>query len=98
MRKKTGGRIKGTPNLVTGKIKDRIAGIIEETLDTIDIASFSKSERIKLLQVLLQYNIPKLQAQSIEMHDQLEPLNIQVEIIDRLDKYKDRDLDKAITG
>ena len=26
------------------------------------------------------------------------PRNFQIEIIDRLDKYKDRDLDKAITG
>jgi len=38
--------------------------------------------------------IPRLK--QVENVDEEMPTNFQIEIIDRLDKYKDRDLDKAI--
>jgi len=45
------------------------------------------------LKIGLTYVVPKLK-HSEEVRE--EPRNFQIEIIDRLDKYKDRDLDKAI--
>jgi hypothetical protein len=56
----------------------------------------NKAERLKLIQIGIQYVIPRLK-QVEEITDEM-PTNFQIEIIDRLDKYKDRDLDKAITG
>ena len=44
----------------------------------------------------IQYVIPRLK-QVDNVEDEM-PTNFQIEIIDRLGKYKDRDLDKAITG
>tara|TARA_B110000093_G_scaffold70295_1_gene76290 strand:+ start:1828 stop:1974 length:147 start_codon:yes stop_codon:yes gene_type:complete len=41
----------------------------------------------------LTYVVPKLK-HTEEVRE--EPRNFQIEIIDRLDKHKDRDLDKAI--
>ena len=55
----------------------------------------NKAERLKLIQIGIQYVIPRLK-QVEEITDEM-PTNFQIEIIDRLDKYKDRDLDKAIT-
>ena len=60
MRQKTGGRTKGTPNKITAKIKEYTSKILAETLESLDINNLTDSEKIKLLQVLLQYSIPKL--------------------------------------
>ena len=56
---KTGGRQQGTPNKISAKIKDRLGDIIEQTLDSIDINEFSGMEKIKLLQALCHYVLPK---------------------------------------
>ena len=56
---KTGGRHLGTPNKISARIKDRIGDIIELTLENIDINEFNKVEKIKLLQVLCHYVLPK---------------------------------------
>ncbi|MDA8589269.1 hypothetical protein N9L00_03535 [Flavobacteriaceae bacterium] len=56
---KTGGRQQGTPNKVSARIKDRLGDIIELTLDSIDVNEFSEVEKIKLLQALCHYVIPK---------------------------------------
>ena len=50
----------------------------------------------KLIQIGLTYVIPRLK--QVENVEEEMPRNFQIEIIDRLGKYKDRDLDKAITG
>ena len=47
-------------------------------------------------QIGIQYVIPRLK-QVEEINDEM-PTNFQIEIIDRLDKYKDRNLDKTITS
>ena len=60
MRQKTGGRTKGTPNKITAKIKEYTSEILAETLESLDINNLTDSEKIKLVQVLLQYSIPKL--------------------------------------
>ena len=89
------GRIKGKPNKITSIIKDKLVDILSEAIDSIDIKEMNKAERLKLIQIGIQYVIPRLK-QVEEITDEM-PTNFQIEIIDRLDKYKDRDLDKAIT-
>jgi len=89
-------RPKGSPNKLTSIIKDRLADILSEAIDSLDIKEMNKAERLKLIQIGIQYVIPRLK-QVEEVTDEM-PTNFQIEIIDRLGKYKDRDLDKAITG
>ena len=60
--KKFGGRAKGTPNKLTTEMRDKISVLVSGTMDSIDISTFTKMEKIKLLQVLCQYIIPKLQS------------------------------------
>ncbi len=60
--KKYGGRQKGTPNKLTTEMRDKISVLVSGTMDSIDISTFTKMEKIKLLQVLCQYIIPKLQS------------------------------------
>ena len=89
-------RPKGSPNKITSIIKDKLADILSEAIDSLDIKEMNKAERLKLIQIGIQYVIPRLK-QVEEITDEM-PTNFQIEIIDRLGKYKDRDLDKAITG
>ena len=88
-------RPKGSPNKLTSIIKDRLVDILSEAIESLDIKEMNKAERLKLIQIGIQYVIPRLK-QVEEITDEM-PTNFQIEIIDRLGKYKDRDLDKAIS-
>ena len=86
------GRQKGTPNKLTSEIKDKLSTIINEAIDSIDLENMSKAEKLKLIQLGLPYVMTKPQQEEPQQEEQ----KFQIEIIDRLDKYKDGDLDKAI--
>ena len=87
-------RPKGSPNKLTSIIKDRLVDILSEAIESLDIKEMNKAERLKLIQIGIQYVIPRLK--QVENVEEEMPTNFQIEIIDRLGKYKDRDLDKAI--
>ena len=89
-------RPKGSLNKITSIIKDRLADILSEAIDSIDIKEMNKAERLKLIQIGIQYVIPRLK--QVEEITEETPRKFEIEIIDRLDKYKNRDLDKAITS
>ena len=88
------GRISGKPNKLTAKVKDRLATIIDEAMDSIDIEKLTIAERLKLIQIGLQYVIPRLK--QVENVEEDIPRNFQIEIIDRLSKKTDKELDEAI--
>ena len=80
---KTGGRQQGTPNKISAKIKDRLGDIIEQTLDSIEINEFSRIEKIKLLQALCHYVIPK---QKQVYNDIVEDVPLFIEVPERMNK------------
>ena len=88
------GRKKGIPNKITAKVKDRLATIIDEAMDSIDVEKLNIAERIKLIQIGLQYVIPRLK--QVEDVSENMPNEFQIEIIDSLSKYSNDELDKAI--
>ena len=90
------GRISGKPNKLTAKVKDRLATIIDEAMDSIDVEKLTVAERLKLIQIGLQYVIPRLK--QVENVEEDIPRNFQIEIIDRLSKKTDKELDEAIRG
>ena len=87
-------RPKGSLNKITSIIKDRLADVLSEAIDSIDIKEMNKAERLKLIQIGIQYVIPRLK-QVEEIAEEM-PRKFEIEIIDRLDKYNDRNLDKTI--
>ena len=87
-------RPKGSPNKITSEIKERLSQVIMDAMATIDIDSMTLNERLKLIQIGLTYVIPRLK-QVEEITDEM-PTNFQIEIIDSLSKYSDKELDKAI--
>ena len=88
------GRISGKPNKLTAKVKDRLATIIDEAMDSIDVEKLTIAERLKLIQIGLQYVIPRLK--QVEEITEEEPRSFQIEIIDSLSKYSNDEIDKAI--
>ena len=73
MKKKTGGRKKGTPNKVTSQVKEKLSLVVNKTIESIDISDMSTSEKIKLIQIGFQYLLPKLQ-HTIESNNEDLPL------------------------
>ena len=86
----------GVPNKITSVIKERLAIILNEAMDSIDVEKLTLAERLKLIQIGLTYVIPRLK-QVEDVSDEM-PTNFQIEIIDRLSKKTDKELDEAIKG
>ena len=87
-------RPKGSPNKITAEIKERLSQVLMYAMSTIDIDSMTQNEKLKLIQIGLTYVIPRLK-QVEEITDEM-PTNFQIEIIDSLSRYSDKELDKAI--
>ena len=88
--KKFGGRQKGTPNKLTSRIKEEIGDIVNHTLMSIDIANLKPIEKIKLLQVLCQYIIPRLTTQHLDIEKHEAPTEVQITIVDTDGNVKEK--------
>ena len=55
-------RPKGTPNKITSEIRDKISVLISGTIDSIDVSTLTHFQKVKLLNALVQYVVPKLQS------------------------------------
>ena len=56
------GRIAGVPNKVTTEVKEKLENLIDGLVDSIDIEILDYNQKIKMLQISLQYCLPRLQA------------------------------------
>ena len=89
---KFGGRTKGTPNKLTSKIKEKLSCIISEAIDSLDLETMTKSERLKLIQLGLPYIVTKPQIEEPQQEEQ----KFQIEVITSRSQLSDKELDKAI--
>ena len=89
------GRPAGSPNKLTKEIKEKLSYVVKDALDSLDVKTMSKVERLKLIQIGVQYIVPRLR-QIEEVTDE-PPRSFQIEVIDSLSKYSDKELDKAIS-
>ena len=87
-------RPKGSPNKITAEIKERLSQVIMDAMSSIDIDSMTQNEKLKLIQIGLQYVIPRLK--QVENIEEEEPRKFEIEIIDSLSKYSNDEIDKAI--
>ena len=63
------GRPKGTPNKITADLRMKINAIVEKQIDSIeqDLLSLEPMQRLQIVEKLISYCVPKLQAQSFEI-------------------------------
>ena len=76
------GRTAGTPNKVTAEVRGKLENLIEGIISDIDLTGLTTSEKIKLLQISLQYTLPRLQAMMIK-EDKDEDVPLFIDIIER---------------
>ena len=57
--KKYGGRTKGTPNKISSQVKSKLQLLIDKTIDELSTANLSVSHKLKLLELALNYTLPK---------------------------------------
>ena len=87
-------RPKGSPNKLTSEIKEKLSKVVMDAMSTIDIDSMTQNEKLKLIQIGLTYVVPKLKYTDSSTDE--VPTNFQIEIIDSLSKYSDKEIDEAI--
>ena len=87
-------RPKGSVNKITSEIKEKIADLVSKVFETLDPNTMTQQEKLKFIQIGLQYVAPRLR--SIEQKELVEEQTFIIEIIDKLEKYDDTELDNAI--
>jgi hypothetical protein len=80
------GRTSGTPNKITGEVRGKLENLIDSLVDSIEIQDLNTSQRIKMLQIALQYTLPRLQAMVVKDHSSDQPLfmeDIEINVVTR---------------
>ena len=89
------GRPKGSPNKLTKDIKEKLSYIVKDALDSLDVKTMTKAEKLKLIQVGVQYIVPRLR-QIEEVTDE-PPRQFQIEVIESRSQLSEKELDKVLT-
>lgn len=83
-KKKTGGRVKGTPNKTTSLSKRIIADLLSTYYDTgqmtEDFVALEPRDRLTIAEKLIQYVMPKMQATSIDLSDEAKTITIEAKL------------------
>ena len=64
------GRIAGVPNKITSEVKEKLQLLIDELIESLEINKLDTNQRIKMLQIALQYTLPRLK--SMVIRDEVE--------------------------
>ena len=71
------GRIAGIPNKITTEVRGKLQNLIEGLINSIQIEDLKNNQKIKRLQIALQYTMPRLQASLITTEREDLPLFIE---------------------
>lgn len=70
-RQKTGGRVAGTPNKVSGRVREAISNMLDEYFNSNtfvqDIAELDAKDRVAAMEKFACYVAPKLQATTLDI-------------------------------
>ena len=64
------GRIAGVPDKITSEVKEKLQLLIDELIESLEINKLDTNQRIKMLQIALQYTLPRLK--SMVVRDEVE--------------------------
>ena len=67
-------RPKGSPNKITSEVRIKLQHLLDDLIDSLDLNELDNNQRIKMLQVALQYTLPRMKYEVDELKD--EPLFI----------------------
>ena len=80
---KTGGREAGTPNKITGTLKEFVANLVDDNREQIvkDLKALKPKERLAVLERLMQYVLPKQQAISADVDLEGLQTNLTIRVV-----------------
>lgn len=82
MRKKTGGRVKGSVNRITATMREKLELILNDCIKDININELNNREKIELIGKLLPFLIPKLNTITIDdqntNEDYFKPIEVRI--------------------
>ena len=56
------GRTSGTPNKIATDVRNKLQNLIDDLIKSLDIQKLDTNQKIKMLQLSLQYTLPRFQA------------------------------------
>ena len=59
-------RPKGSQNKITSEVKEKLQLLIDDLIVSLNVNELDANQRIKMLQIALQYTLPRLQAMVIK--------------------------------
>ncbi len=62
-------RPKGSPNKITSEVRSKLQGLLDDLIGSLDINELDANQRIKMLQIALQYTLPKMKQKVDEVED-----------------------------
>jgi hypothetical protein len=71
------GRTAGTPNKITTEIRSKLENLIDGLINSIQIEELNNTQKLKMLQIALQYTLSRLQASIISNEVEDLPLFIE---------------------
>ena len=63
------GRIAGQPNKITSEVKEKLQLLIDDLIASLDVNELDANQRIKMLQIALQYTIPRMKQTTNEVSE-----------------------------
>ena len=69
-------RPKGSPNKITLEVKEKLQLLIDDLIASLDVNELDVNQRIKMLQIALQYTIPRMKQTTYEVSEDV-PLFIE---------------------
>ena len=78
------GRIAGVPNRVTTQMKEKLQELIDGIIIDIEVEDLNTNQKLKLLQISLQYVLPRLKHSKEDTS--IEPSEVQVNIVTTTDE------------
>jgi hypothetical protein len=55
-------RPKGSQNKVTTEVRSKLQYLLDDLIDSLDLNELDANQRIKMLQIVLQFTLPKLRS------------------------------------
>ena len=65
------GRIAGVPNKITSIVKDKLQLLVDDLIASLDVNELDANQRIKMLQIALQYTLPRMKQATSEVGEDL---------------------------
>ena len=60
-------RPKGSPNKITSEVKEKLQLLIDDLIASLDVNELDTNQRIKMLQIALQYTLPRMKQAANEV-------------------------------